>query len=148
MYCREVSNIVLARSRSIYRCRQLEKVYTFFKFAWGRPSLRIMRTIVSCPFNTVMRASCLSLFNNFLVICKRVQALPFPFYKCGRSTRVNPDNKLGYPAHVCISVLDQLQAKSYESTVPSWAIVGTGEYVYSGSSSLTYEGKRRSDRLP
>ena len=37
MYCREVSNIVLARSCSIYRCRELEKVYTFFQVCVGAP---------------------------------------------------------------------------------------------------------------
>ena len=37
MYCREVSNIVLARSCSIYRCRELEKVFTFFQVCVGAP---------------------------------------------------------------------------------------------------------------
>ena len=37
MYCREVSSIVLARSRSIDRCRELEKVDTFFQVCVGAP---------------------------------------------------------------------------------------------------------------
>ena len=35
MYCREVSNIVLTRSCSIYRCRELEKMYPFFQVCVG-----------------------------------------------------------------------------------------------------------------
>ena len=37
MYCKEVSNIVLARSCSINRCRELEKVFTFFQVCVGAP---------------------------------------------------------------------------------------------------------------
>ena len=37
MYCREVSNIVLARSCSIYRCKELEKVFTFVQVCVGAP---------------------------------------------------------------------------------------------------------------
>ena len=37
MHCREVCNRVLARSCSIYRCRELEKMGTFFQVCVGAP---------------------------------------------------------------------------------------------------------------